>query len=117
MFRVCGKFEIETETNTLIVGCSGTFILNGITAIAEAAFFYCVGISNVSIPETVKTIGRSVFSGCESLGQIVLPASITRIEDGTFASCKYLKTIDIRGAEAEHSKQRYILKRLFYLRQ
>ena len=47
---------IETETNTLIVGCMNTTIPNSVTSIGYYAFESCTGLTSLSIPNSV-TLG------------------------------------------------------------
>ena len=61
---------IETETNSLILGCKNTII-----------------------PDTVTSIQKSAFLGCD-MTSIVIPKSVTFIHDEAFYDCKEtLKTI------------------------
>ena len=55
---------IETECNTLVVGCATTII-----------------------PDTVEEIGKSAFSNCEGLTSVVIPNSVTSIGEDAFADC------------------------------
>lgn len=47
-------------------------IEEGITAIAEYAFYECEHITSVSIPSTVSQIGDFVFGGCFALQSIII---------------------------------------------
>ena len=58
---------IETQTNTLIVGCSETTIPNSVTGIGDFAFSGCSGLTSVTIPNSVTSIGKWAFSGCPEL--------------------------------------------------
>ena len=57
---------IETETNTLIVGCKNTIIPSSVTNIGEEAF-YGSDLTTLIIPEGVEFIGNSAFYGCDKL--------------------------------------------------
>ena len=55
---------IETSTNELIAGCTGSSIVEGVESIVEGAFSRC-GITAIHIPASVTQIGSTSFSGCE----------------------------------------------------
>ncbi len=61
---------IETSTNRLISGCQNTVIPQGISSIANDAFYYCSYLASVVIPQSVTTIGRNAFTGCSGLTSI-----------------------------------------------
>ena len=52
---------IETETNTIIMGCKITIIPNSVTSIGSSAFSHCIGLTSVTIPNSVTNIGVSAF--------------------------------------------------------
>ena len=108
---------IETESNTLVLGCSETVIpqtisiigngafLNcinlssitmpyGITGIASDAFHSCYQLESIDIPNSVKTIGSGAFSCCKSLRYLDIPESVEKIDDLAFAGCESLRSID-----------------------
>ena len=62
---------IETETNTLILGCKNTVIPNSVTSIGNYAFYDCSSLTSITIPNSVTTIGKSAFYGCSSLTSVV----------------------------------------------
>ena len=86
---------IETETNTLIVGCSNTFIPNTVTTIGESAFERCTGLVNMDIPSAVTSIGKSAFYNCTSLTGVTIPNTITSIGDNMFSYCYKLASVNI----------------------
>ena len=63
---------IETESNTLLVGCANTNIPKDIESISEEAFGLCHGLKSVTIPASVSDIGEAAFYGCSKLEQIIV---------------------------------------------
>lgn len=55
---------IETSTNTLIAGCKGTIIPDGVIRIGDYSFSQCTNLISLSIPNSVTTIGESAFQYC-----------------------------------------------------
>ena len=68
---------IETETNTLILGCVNTVIPNSITTIGEYAFDSCIGLTALIIPNNIISIEENAFYGCLGLESIVVDAANT----------------------------------------
>ena len=63
---------IETETDTLIVGCRSTIIPNSVTEIWEDAFRDCEALTSIVIPDSVTEIGDNAFEGSTELKSIVV---------------------------------------------
>lgn len=63
---------IETESNTLLVGCANTNIPKDIESIFEDAFYGCLGLKQVTIPASVISIGEDVFAECSGLENIIV---------------------------------------------
>lgn len=63
---------IETETDTLIVGCQNTIIPDSISSIEEFAFAGCSSFRKIYIPENIVYIGAGAFAGCSSVTSIVV---------------------------------------------
>jgi hypothetical protein len=55
---------IETQTNTLIAGCSKTTIPNSVPHIGSATFYNCSDLTSVKIPNSVTSIGNYAFYNC-----------------------------------------------------
>jgi hypothetical protein len=86
---------IETETNTLLMGCKNTIIPNSVTTIGNDAFSFCSGLTSITIPNSVTSIGASAFSGCEWLTSVTIPNSVTNIGQSAFDNCPSLTSITI----------------------
>jgi len=76
-----GNCIIETESGTIIAGCSNSSLLNveSINIIGNDAFSGCDYLSSISIPDSVTRIGNNAFYGCSSLTSIIIPESVTSI--------------------------------------
>ena len=68
-------------------------IPEGVTAIAERAFYNYDGIKRVSIPEYVTTIGANAFNDCDGLTEAYIDSSV--IGSYAFAYCDYLKNVTL----------------------
>ena len=86
---------IETDTNTLILGCKNTIIPNSVTSIGGYAFRDCRGLTSITIPDSVTSIGEGAFNSCTGLTNIIIPDSVTSIGAGAFGSCSGLTSITI----------------------
>ena len=86
---------IETQTNTLILGCNSTVIPNSVTTIGNQAFCECTGLTNITIPNSVTTIGEMAFSGCYGLTEVIISNSVKTIKESAFSSCSNLTKITI----------------------
>ena len=91
---------IETSSNTLIVGCKNTNVLNSVTSIGDHAFAGCSGLTSITIPNSVTSIGDIAFGGCSGLTTITIPNSITSIGLAAFGGCSGLNSITV---ETENS--------------
>lgn len=66
-----------------------------VTALGNAVFSGCSGITSAFIPDSVTSIGNSVFSGCSKLSSISLPRGLTHIGSSCFYNCSSLSGIEI----------------------
>ena len=67
---------IDTETNTLIVGCKNSIIPNRVTSIGDNAFGGCSGLTELTLPNSVTSIGGYAFAYCSGLSKITSLAEI-----------------------------------------
>ena len=58
---------IDTETNTLIVGCKNSVIPNSVRSIGDYAFYGCSGMTELILPNSVRSIGDYAFYGCSGM--------------------------------------------------
>lgn len=65
---------IVSVTNTLVLGCNGTTIPDGIESVEEGAFVGCSALQSLCIPASVKHLGFRFFESCPSLSSIVVDA-------------------------------------------
>ncbi len=81
---------IETNSNTLIVGCNNTIIPNSVTSIDNYAFNDFGGLTSVIIPNSVTSIGYRAFYGCYRLASVSIPESVSFILDEAFSFCNLI---------------------------
>ena len=95
-YHSVGNCIIETESKTLIVGCTNSVIPTdgSVTSIGNRAFHCCSGLTSITIPDSVTSIGYKAFSWCENLSEITIGNGISRIEKETFSLCTSLQSIN-----------------------
>ena len=79
---------IETITNTLVQGCSGTTIPNSVINIGDRAFAHC-NIISIIIPKNVMSIGYAAFGWCENLETVHIESTTPPILDSTWTFSPY----------------------------
>jgi hypothetical protein len=86
---------IETNTNTLIVGCQNTVIPDGVVRIEPNAFWDCKNMTEIVIPDTVESIGYGAFYA-PNITYVKMSDNITSIEDRAFTDT-LLQKVDYKG--------------------
>ena len=84
---------IETDSNTLLLGCSNSVIPEGITFISDNAFYSNSNLTSITLPQSLVSIGVASFMGCRGLTSLVIPANVTTIGNQAFQNCTGLITI------------------------
>lgn len=75
---------IDKETMTVIGGCTTSVIPEGVKAIGEYAFSYCVTPEEIIFPSGVEKIGGDAFMNCYNLKRINIPSSVTEVGSWAF---------------------------------
>ena len=88
---------IESDTDTLVLGCEGSVIPGSVKVIGEASFMGAP--ARIVIPEGVEKISAYAFNDQDNLETITLPVSLTEI--GVEALGTTVKTINYRGSKAQ----------------
>lgn len=100
VYRSEGNCIIEKKTNTLLFGCNGSVIPEGVKVIREKAFYACASLESLTIPEGVEVIGNNAFSSCTALKSVKLPESLVSVGDHAFYGCSSLEELKF-GAKTE----------------
>ena len=88
VYHAEGNCLIETETKTLVGGCSKSVIPQdgSVTSIGAGAFTQCYGLTAITIPNTITSIGKSAFFHT-GLKSIEIPESVTSLGANAFSTC------------------------------
>ena len=92
---------IETNSNTLILGCQNTTIPKSVKVICRCAFGGCKSLTSFTIPNSVTSIGDQAFGGCSSMTSVTIPNSVTEIGGYAFYECSSLTSITIPNSVTE----------------
>ena len=96
---------IETRTNTLLKGCSNSFIPDGVITIGEGAFFECKGLTSINIPNSVTTINRIAFQNCKDVTSIAIGKNVSSIYWGAFAGSSKLTSITVSSENQNYNSK------------
>ena len=86
---------IETETNTLITGCSVTNIPESVTHIGAYAFSYQDRLNSIEVPDGIISIGNHAYYSCGNATSIFVPNSVSHIDRWAFYACYSLNSIKV----------------------
>ena len=91
--------------NNIVVSgeeCSGAVkIPDGVTAIADYAFYKSTGVKTVILPTSMRTIGTSAFQDCTGLSQLVIREGLTTIGSSAFMQAINLKSVTLPDSVTE----------------
>lgn len=86
---------IETNTNTLVIGCASTIIPDSVTHIGNGAFACQRSLFSIQIPKSVVCIENAAFFECYSLSEIIIPESVSFIGYNAFRDCYNVRSIHV----------------------
>ena len=76
-------------------------IPEGVTTIANYAFYNCSRLINIEIPDGVTEIGAQAFNACDKLTSMIIPDSVTVIGAGATIYCVCLTDVYFTGTEEQ----------------
>lgn len=116
---------MESYTDNLVIGCKGTVIPQGTTAIGSYAFssnhcpdalvlpeslyriadhaFYGSTLKKITMPASLVTLGQYAFYKCYYLTEVDMPdqAKLARIQNNAFQSCINLESFNVPANVSE----------------
>ena len=90
-----GVTEIAQCAFYMVDNCMEFRIPNTVTKIGEEAFAHCYDLPEIVIPDSVLEMGESAFAQCDSLAKVTIGKGLKKIPVYAFDSAKDLKSIDI----------------------
>ena len=86
---------IETDSNTLIAGCSITNIPKSVTHIGAYAFSYQNLLASIKVPTGIISIGDYAYYSCLFANSVYIPKSVQSIGHWAFKGCYSLNSIEV----------------------
>ena len=83
---------IDTQSNTLMKGCSSTIFPNDVTGIGDMAF-KATRIKSVILPNELVSIGASAFEDCTELESVEILSSRCSLGEKAFSNCTSLSSL------------------------
>lgn len=99
-----GNSLVDSETQTLIAGCSSTVMSSSIDNIEAFAFSGCKNLTSIYIPSSVLKIGYEAFEGT-GLTNITIPQSVHEIGYRAFANCDSLSSITVNTSNRKYDSR------------
>jgi len=71
---------------------------DGVTSIAELAFYYCTKLTSITISNSVTSLGTFAFIGCSNIPSFTIPSSVTVFGQGPFRNCNSCNKLYFKGS-------------------
>ncbi len=88
-FYSVGNCVIDRNSSSLIVGCLGSVIPDGVSSISDYAFSG-LDIRYAFIPESVRSVGVGAFSDCLLLSSLFISPGVSSLSDYAVYNCPSL---------------------------
>lgn len=94
-----GMFELHFATTQMTTPsgykAKGIVLPEGVTEIADEAFYMAWGLEYVELPSTLRKIGEDAFDDTD-LVEVVIPEGVTEVGAGLFHDCTSMKKATIK---------------------
>lgn len=90
-----GNFKAWTLTDNYSSNITKAIICDGITSIADGAFYLDRNLTDIEMPDSLNSIQNRAFRGCQSLTNIKIPDGVKSIGEDVFNRCENLTKIEI----------------------
>ena len=96
---------IETESNTLIAGCSVTNMPKSVIHIGAYAFSYQYLLNSIEVPDGIIAIGDNAYYGCGNATSIFIPNSVSHIGYWALYACNSLNSIVVEEGNSVYDSR------------
>ena len=96
---------IETESNTLIAGCSITNIPKAVTHIGAYAFSYQYLLTSIKVPTGIISIGDRAYYSCGNATSVFIPNSVTSVGRWALFGCESLNSIVVEEGNSVYDSR------------
>lgn len=94
---------IETEEETVFLGCVNTTFPDSVSIIGEMAFAGNESLKTLTIPEGIETISYSAFIRCDNLETLNISSTVSTIGGWAFLGCSGLQKIVVDDENAYYT--------------
>ena len=87
-----GNCIIRWDGQSLVIGCNGSVIPDGVRSIEERAFEKC-NLEEIVLPDSLFSIGYCAFGKNKNLRRIEIPDSVAVLGESCFSGCINLESV------------------------
>ena len=98
-YHITGNCLIETESKTLLKGCSTSVIPDdgSVTSIGKMAFAYVAGMTSIVIPDTIVSIEANAFIYCVDLEEMIIGSGVQFVDHDQLIGAEKFSRCYYRG--------------------